>query len=72
MMKACTLGTTKSYNYQEHPEVNRHFAMSESGTSLAGFYYKNGSEVNNFQEKMMFTALEGVALEGEDGKELQE
>lgn len=48
--------------------------MSESGTSFAAFYYKNESNANRFQEKMMFTTLDGVALlnEGEEDKEEME
>ena len=36
--------------------------MSEPGTSFAAFYYLNESDSNKFQEKMMFTCLDGVYL----------
>lgn len=62
MMKACAVAKTNSYVYNDHPEVLRHFAMSESGTSFAAFFYRNESDRNKFQEKMMFTCLDGVVM----------
>lgn len=61
-MEACCVACAKEHQYPENPEMRRYFALSESNTSFAAFFYQNLSLNRSFAEKLSFTMLEGLEL----------